>query len=256
MHVNKKLIKGLIFLLSIFSCQALTAQLSIVTEHLAPFQIVTKDSIGGISTEVIEATLKESGYQYTIESHPWTSSYNRAKQEKNTCIYSLARIPKREAMFQWVGHIINSTISFYSLSSNTLTISNLNEAKKYKTAVIKDDVTHHFLLANGFIENEHFYVMNNYDALLKLLEVPSRQIDLVIINDDMINSRVNSSTEASKYKDVHMLKELSLNFYFACSLNTDKKIVTKLIQVMKKLEQAGVYTEIRNKWKKTMVNLL
>ena len=98
--------------------------------------------------------------------------------------------------------------------------------------------------------------MNNYDALLKLLEIPSRKIDLVILNDDLINNRVNNLEEASKYRNVYALKELSFNFHFACSLKTDKKIVDKLKSVMKKLEKNGVYSAIRNKWKKKMVNMI
>lgn len=256
MKVRSWLIKGVAATAMLFSGHIFAIQLSILTEHLAPFQIVTPKAIGGISTEIIEATLSESGYQYSIEAYPWTSSYHRAKHEKNTCIYSLARIPERELLFKWVGHITTSTISFYALKNNELMVNSLEDAKKYKIAVIKDDVTHHFLLSNGFVEGENFYVMNNYDALLQLLEMPSRQIDLVIINDDLINSRVKNKAEVSKYKSVHMLKGLSLDFYFACSLNTEQDIVNKLTNVMKKLEQQGVYSIIRKKWKKSMVNLL
>jgi len=256
MKIFSWLINGLISIAIILSSHAFANQLSILTEHLAPFQIVSEKAIGGISTEIIEATLNESGYQYSIEAYPWTSSYHRAKHEKNTCIYSLARIPDREPLFKWVGHITTSTISFYALTRNQITITDLEDAKKYKIAVIKDDVTHHFLISNGFVEGENFYVMNNYDALLQLLEIPSRRIDLVILNDDLISSRVKSQKEASKYKSVHLLKELSLNFYFACSLNTEQSIVDKLVKVMQKLEQQGVYSVIRNRWKKSMVNLL
>jgi polar amino acid transport system substrate-binding protein len=235
---------------------AVSAKVNIVTEHLAPFQIVTEKAIGGISTEIIKATLKESKIDYALEAHPWSLSYNRALQEKNTCIYSLAHIPERQTRFQWIGHITNSTISLYALSGNPITIQNLAQAKKYKTAVIKDDVTHQFLVSKGFIENENLYVMNNYDSLLRLLEIPSRQIDLVVLNDDLLINRVQNSAEVSKYKSVFMLRELTFNFYFACSLNTDKAIVDSLTNAMKKLEQQGVYSTIKKKWQQTMVNLI
>ena len=54
---------------------------------------------------------------------------------------------------------------------------------------MEDDVAHHFLTSNGFIENESLYVLNNYDALLKLLEMPNRNIDFVILNDDLLAYR-------------------------------------------------------------------
>ncbi|WP_420839704.1 hypothetical protein [Colwellia maritima] len=125
----------------------------------------------------------------------------------------------------------------YSLASKQILITNLNDAKKYKTAVIRDDVTHHFLLSKGFIENENLYVMDNYDSLLKLLETPNRNIDLVVLNDDLIYNRVKSTEAASKYKNVYNMQELTLNFHFACSLNTEKNIVKDLKETMKELEK-------------------
>jgi polar amino acid transport system substrate-binding protein len=89
--------------------------------------------------------------------------------------------------------------------------------------------------------------MNNYDSLLKLLEIPSRQIDLVVLNDDLIANRVQNSAEAKKYKGVFMLKELTLDFYFACSLNTDKAIVDTLKKAMDKMEQQGINSAIKKK---------
>lgn len=231
-------------------------KLTIVTEHLAPFQIVHSTSITGLSTEIVKATLDESEYKYEIVAHPWSLSFNRAQQEENICIYSLARIPERNLLFQWVGHITTSSISLYALKKNGITISSLNDAKKYKIAVIKDDVTHHFLLSKGFVDNENLYVMSNYDALLLLLETPSRQIDLIVINDDLINSRIKGKEEAAKYSNVHELEELTLDFYFACSLSTKKNIVKNLINIMKKLELSGVNSKIRERWKKNMVNLI
>ena len=257
MYLVQQLVKIFTIFYTIFYLSTTHAtSLTIVTEHLAPFQIVTADSITGFSTEIVKATLDKSGFDYKIEAYPWSISFNRTVQESNICIYSLTRIPERESLFQWIGHITTSTVSFYTLKNKPLIIDNLNDAKKYKIAVIKDDVTHHFLLSKGFVENKNLYVMSNYDALLQLLEIPNRQIDLIIINDDLINSRLENKAYASKYLNVHVLDELTLDFYFACSLSTNKKIINTLAIIMKKLEISGAYSIIRNKWKKKMVNLV
>lgn len=241
-----------VFLL-FFSKEISATELTILTEHLAPYQIVSEGSIKGLSTEIVTATLQQSQYKYDIVAYPWAMSYRRAKTEKNTCIYSLARIPVRESAFKWVGHITSGTISLYSLSSRQIFISTVEEAKNYNIAVIRDDVTHHFLLTKGFIENENLYVVNQYEALLKLLELPSRNIDLVVLNDDMLKHRVKSLAEMLKYRPVFPLKELALNFHLACSLNTDKKVIDNLIDAMKVLEHRGVFKKIRKKWEKNMM---
>jgi len=254
--VNEALVVGLVLFLAFFCGRVLATKLNILTEHLAPYQIVSKDSIKGLSTEIVEATLKESQYAYDIAAYPWALSFSRAKYGKNTCIYSLARIPQRETLFKWVGHIASSTISLYSLKNSQIVISNLEEAKKYNVAVIRDDATHQFLLTKGFVENENLYVVNNYDVLLKLFDLTSRHIDLVVLNDDLLKNRVKDLNEVSKYSSVFQFKELTLNFHFACSLNTEQKIVDNLINSMKVLEKRGVFLGIRNKWKKNMVSLI
>tara|TARA_R110000737_G_scaffold77432_2_gene108589 strand:+ start:16788 stop:17609 length:822 start_codon:yes stop_codon:yes gene_type:complete len=253
---KNKLITGFMLLAILFSGQSISTTLNIVTEHLAPFQIVKGDNISGLSTEIIKATLTEANITYSLAAHPWSLSYNSALQKKNTCIYSLARIPTRSALFQWIGHITTSSTSLYALNSNPLAISKLAQAKNYKIAVIKDDVAHHFLLSKGFIENKNLYVMDNNDALLKILEIPSRQIDLVVINDDLLNRRLDKVSDMAKYKNVYMFKELLLDFYFACSLNTEKTIVTSLKQAMNKLEQLGAFSDIKKKWQGNMINIL
>jgi polar amino acid transport system substrate-binding protein len=255
MQIINKLFIALTTVLLSYSSHAFTAKINIVTEHLAPFQIVTEKAIGGLSTEIVTATLQASKLDYNLEAHPWSLSYNRALHHPNTCIYSLAYIPERKMRFQWIGQITKSTISLYALSKRSIVIQNLAQAKNYKIAVIKDDVTHHFLISKGFVENENLYVMNNYDSLLKLLEIPSRQIDLVVLNDDLLANRVKNSVKAKKYKGVFTLKDLILDFYFACSLNTDKAIVDTLRKAMDKMEEQGINSAIKKKWQQKMINI-
>ena len=236
--------------------RVLAVELNTVTEHLAPYQIVSEDTVTGLSTEIVEATLQASQYTYKIIPYQWALSFHRAQQEKDICIYSLARIPKREPLFKWVGHIISSSVSLYSLSAAEINIKTIEDAKNYNIAVLRDDVSHHFLLSKGFIENKNIYVVNNYHALLKFLDSPDRNIDLVVLNDDLLNNRIDDSKEAIKYKNVFQFQELTLDFYLACSLKTENKIVDNLKNSMSELEKRGVLSKIRNDWKKTMVNLL
>jgi polar amino acid transport system substrate-binding protein len=239
-----------------FSQSVLATKLNILTEHLAPYQIVTDNSITGLSTEIVKATLKETPYEYNITAYPWALAYNMSLRSKNTCIYSLARIPQREPMFKWIGHIVFSSISLYAEKNSHIVISNLEDAKKYNIAVIRDDVTHQFLLSKGFVENKNLYVVNKYDALLKLLDLSSRNIDLVILNDDLLKNRIKDLDVTSAYKRTYQFKELTLDFYFACSLETEPEIVDNLIKTMQALDKKGTFSRIKDKWREKMVNLI
>lgn len=251
----------LALLMTCFFCYQCIAQdiaatpnnkISVLTEHLAPFQIVTENGVKGYSTDIVNAVFEASDLDYSIEALPWSLAFHRAKKETNACLYSLVRIPQREDSFQWVGQIATSTTSFYSLSNRNITIEKLSDARKYVTAVMKDDVAHHFLLTQGFAENESLYVLSNYDALLKLLAMPNRNIDFVILNDDLLAYRLQDSREAKRYQNVHKIEELTLNFYLGCSLSTPKASIDKLSRAMVSLEKNGKLPAIRKEWQKKM----
>jgi len=224
-------------------------QLSIVTEHLAPFQIVKKNGdISGFSTEIIKAALDKTQYAYTISAFPWTFSYNQVLRDNNTCIYSLAYTPERSKKFIWVGEISRSSISFYSLKAKNISLTNIEDAKVYNVAVIKDDLSHHYLLSKGFEVGKHFNVIDNYDALLKMLERRQGSIDLVILNDELLKNRLKSQKEQNKYKKSFVVDDLELVFYFACNRELSKEVTDKISTAFDEIKSDGSYQEIKNKW--------
>jgi polar amino acid transport system substrate-binding protein len=85
--IKGKLAVGTVVFFVLLSGQVLATKLNIVTVHFPPYQIVSEGLIEGLSTEIVEATLKESQYAYGITAYPWVLSFGRAKHRKNTCIY-------------------------------------------------------------------------------------------------------------------------------------------------------------------------
>jgi hypothetical protein len=98
--------------------------------------------------------------------------------------------------------------------------------------------------------------MTNYDALLKFLETLSRGIDLIAIKDDLINNCLNDKIDSVRYQNVFLFEDLTLDFYLACRLKTAKDITAKLSETMKQLETSGLNTNIRDKWRQNIVNLI
>lgn len=242
-------VKYILFSLLLVSCLASAQQLRILTEHLAPFQIVKDNNeVDGFSTDVVREVLNRSGHSYVIEAYPWTYSYKQALNKNNTCVYSLAYTQERKEKFQWIGEIARSTISFYSLKSKNVVLNSFEEARHYNVAVIKDDVTHHFMLSKGFVEEKNLYVMGNYDALLKLLEIRKNSIDLVILNDDLLKHRVHSLDEENKYQKHIVIEELELIFNLACNLKTPTDITKSLSKAMIEMKADGSYQKIKQKW--------
>lgn len=80
--------------------------LKIVTEYLKPYQIKNEDgSLGGYGTDIVQALLTLTNKKADIAVLPWARAYRMALNEPNVLIFSIARTPHRENLFQWIGTI-------------------------------------------------------------------------------------------------------------------------------------------------------
>jgi polar amino acid transport system substrate-binding protein len=224
-------------------------QITFVTEHLPPFQIVEENkAIDGFATEVLRAAMKLTPYSYTIEAHPWSLSYTFAQKNNNTCIYSIARIPSRESLFQWAGEITKMNSSFYAHKDSKIKLNTLEDAKNYVVAVVKDDFTHHLLLENGFVENKNFYALDNTPNLLRLLNGRKDIIDLLILGDSPLRNNTSVSSGFNKYKKIISFEEMNMMFNIACSLTTDPEVVHQISSALTDIKQQGTFSKIERKW--------
>jgi polar amino acid transport system substrate-binding protein len=262
-YLRKRKINGLLLILLFIgqSCLANNSQITLVTEHLPPYQIVNNNNyeISGFATEIVKEVLKRSQYQYTITAYSWVRSYNLAIKKPNTCIFSIARIPTREQLFSWIGTITeknNAVVWGLKSNNHSQNIKNIEDLKSYVTAVNKNDVTHIGMKENGFSEGEHLYVLHNSQSLLKLL-FKRPEIDFIIADDITINYRAKlAGIDINLLQRVLEIENLSLNFYLACNLNSDKKIIESLTLKLKELHQDGSYQKILARWKSVMPHLL
>ncbi|MFT5635282.1 MAG: polar amino acid transport system substrate-binding protein [Cognaticolwellia sp.] len=69
-----------------------------------------------------------------------------------------------------------------------------------------------------------------------------------MINDYLLTNRVNNAIESSKYKNVYSFENFKFEFYFACSLKTEKAIIQSLSKTMEKLEKEGAFAKRKKKW--------
>lgn len=233
-----------------------TKILHLVTEHLPPYQIVIKNEvISGFAIDVIKEIMERSHYSYTLNSYPWTRSYKLAQQKVDHCIFSMVRMESREKLFKWVGPIsfVNQT-SLWGLQDREIEVKNLEDAKKYTVAVSRDDMTHLGLVEKGFKEGKNLYVIENTKSLVHLL-INRPEIDLIIADIVTIEYHIRlAGAVRSQLQRVYQVKELPLNFYFACSKKTDDKIVQHLTEKLQSLYQDGTYDLIWQEWRERLID--
>ena len=199
--------------------------------------------------------MKRSQYVYTMNSYSWARSYKLAQIKANHCIFSIARTKSREDLFKWVGPIsyVNNT-AMWALKGRKIDVSNLNDAKKYTIAVSRDDLTHIGLKERGFKDGEHLYVLDNTRSLVNLL-MTRPGIDLIVANDMTIKFHVElAGATTDDLQRIYEIRDLPLNFFFACSKNTNEKVIQHLAEKLQSLYQDGSYDAIWEKWRDQLIS--
>lgn len=237
-------------------CLAQQTEITLVTEHLPPYQMIQKDSsVTGFAVEVVEEVFKRADVSYALHGYPWVKSYNIALKKNNYCIFSIARIPSREDLFTWVGSITeqnNAVVWGLKSNEHSREIKTLDDLKNYTTAVNKDDVTHTGMLNIGLTEDKNLYVLHHTESLINLL-VTRPAIDFIVADDITISHRAKlSGVSMDLLQRVIEVESLPLNFYLACNLKTDENIVKKLKTSLSTIHQDGTYQKILSKWKSQM----
>lgn len=121
-----------LFIVSVMFAAKVEAQkLTIYTEEFPPFNFTEKGKITGVSTEIVQHVMADTGIGYRIKSLPWKQSYRLAQNEPNTLIFSISRNSRREALFKWIGILTPTTYSVMALKSRSdIKIARLGDMKR------------------------------------------------------------------------------------------------------------------------------
>ncbi|WP_447649222.1 substrate-binding periplasmic protein [Pseudomonas abietaniphila] len=222
----------------------------VVTENLSPYNMIENGEVTGLSTDVVKAVLSSVGDSPRIEVLPWARAYDIALHSENVLIYSIARTPARERLFKWVGAIAPTNWYLFSLSDRPVTLSSLEDAKRYRIATVKQDVGEQFLLAHGFEFGRQLQSSSTYEHNYRKLKVD--HVELWISNE------LNAISLMRKHGDdpiTTMVRSLPLpelssedGLYMAFSLGTSDDIVERYRQDLQSIRARGDYDAIMEKW--------
>ena len=199
--------------------------LSFLTMESAPFSYMdpaTKE-ITGISTEMVAEAAKRAGIPYSLNLFPWMRTYSLVQADSDKCIYPLARLPEREALFKWVGPLTSNKWVLYAKNDFRGTIHNLSDAAKYSIGGVEQEGVTLFLKSHGM--NVDVVV----DGKLNLKKLEAHHIDL------WATGLATSKAIAAKagVNNIKVVMELkSIDHYLACNLNVHEETVDMLNQAL------------------------
>lgn len=251
--LNRLLLLSVLMLLaaSAFS-QPASAEpaLRIVTEELPPYNMTQDGRATGMSTEVVQAVLKEIGVEAPIQSMPWARAYELALNDSNVLIYSIARTPAREELFHWVGAIAPTQWYIFSLAERPIKLNSLNDARGHQIATVNQDVGEQYLVSKGFRIGEELQSSTKYEHNFRKLKVD--HVELWISNElnALYLTRQNGEDPEKVLIRSLPLPELTSDegLSMAFSRDTPVQTVEKFRLGLETIRRNGIYDAIMRKW--------
>ncbi len=237
--MNGKWLGGLLFSMLCLTQIAHADTIVVVTEDNYPLSYEENGQVVGQATELVKETLDGAGLAYTIGMYPWARAYGMARTEPYVLIYSMARTPEREEQFKWVGAVAPRIYVLYKLRSREdIAITTLEEAKAYRIGVVKDDVRHKYLVAEGVSVEE---VTNDTQNMMKLR---SGRIDLFPISPKKLEGLCETENVDCASFAPAMELDFRPDLYMAFSNATPDDIVERARAAYETLKQEGALTRL------------
>lgn len=229
---------------------AMAAQtLQIVTEEYPPFNYTENGKLTGVSTEIVQALLKETGFQGDFHSLPWARAYELALQGENTLIYTITRTPQRESLFKWVGVVASPRHYLFAWARRPLKLERLDDARRYQIATVNEDVGEQFLMAHGFIKGRDLQSNSRYVFGYEKLKLGRVQLWVM---DELVASYVTRQAGDDPDKvlvKALWLEELSGGHYLAFGPRTPDALVERFRRALDTLRRNGTLAAILQKWR-------
>lgn len=221
----------------------------VLTEEYPPYNYTDGGKLTGLSTEVVEAVLKELKLHGEFQSMPWARAYETARGTPGVLIYSIGRTPERDKLFKWVGVIAPTNYYLFGQPGRAYSIDSLEAAKKYRIATVNEDVGEQFLMAHGFVKGQNLQPSVKYELNYEKLKLG--RVDLWIMNELTASylARQAGDDPTRTLARVYSIPELSgEGYYMAFGKQTPDATVERFRQALKHLKRSGVYEQLQRKW--------
>jgi polar amino acid transport system substrate-binding protein len=224
-----------------------SAALTFLTEENPPFNYTEKGVLTGAATEIVREMANRAGFAFKTEVLSWDTAYVRAQGERNTCLFSTARLESRERIFLWVGPIATNYWAVYGKGDFGVPVKVLKDLAPYRIGAVSRDAKGDFLRDNGvtnlrLVRDDH----DNPGRLLLPADDPNH-IDLWITG--LYNG--HSLADAAKVKPVKVgMIAAEQPLFVACNPQTDRATVKALGDALDAMRADGALAKINAAWEK------
>ncbi|NVD08888.1 transporter substrate-binding domain-containing protein [Vibrio sp. JPW-9-11-11] len=211
------------------------------TEAYPPANFIQDERMTGYSVDILLAASEMVNEPITMSQitlQPWARSYRTVLTRKNSILFSTTRSEHREALFQWVGPIVDIKVVVLARKDAKIAINDPLDMANYRIGVIRDDIGEQSLLELGIPREamqEASYVTVLAEQLMK------KRIDLLVYAERAAFwwSR-QAGVDPDIFEVVYVVKQGDV--YYAVNRDTSAEVVKKLqkgLDMLKQTDESG-----------------
>ena len=217
--------------------------LTFLTEENPPLNYMKNGRLVGLSAAVVSEMTRRSELAADVKLVAWSDAFQRAQTDPSACVFSTARLPARNSMFQWVGPISRGYWSAFALDGFADYVPKVDDLKKYRIGVV-GDARARYLRQRGFANLVE--VERDTENPPKLTLDPKKEggIDLWITQGFM-------AAEIARKVGVGSVKEvfagiMSQEYWLACNLQMPKGTIRSLSEALDGMRKDGTYRKLND----------
>ncbi len=215
--------------------------LKLLTEENPPLNYTENKKLTGPATDVVQEMGKRAGIKLDVEVMVWDTAYPKAQADKETCLYSTARLSNRENLFKWVGPIATNKWGLYALGGFKPQINSLKDVRPFRVGGIESDAKTEFLKQSGVTNIVEVNDDKINPAKLTLNRKENQRIDLWITSVGMAKKTAQQAKVAD-IKLVYVVREVEL--FLACSPRTLPATLKGMQDALDAMKKDGGYEKI------------
>lgn len=189
-----------------------------------------RDDIGGTSTEVVKALLADAGYDYRMRLRNWGVGYGRTLERPYYGIFSTARTPQRENIFQWVGPIAQYNWTIFRYEGSDIEVDDIDDLRTLRVGGYANSAT------TLFLQDQGIEVSTLPNDSLNAQRLAQGQIDVWIASD--VNAY--DLAEEAGYPAIEPAWIIrTVDMYLAMNKDTPVEIVNRLQASLERVQSQG-----------------
>ena len=230
-------------LIAFLHLDAAAQTLTLTTEDYPPFDIVDTQTgqFSGISTDKVLELMRRTGEKFTLNAYPWARSFQMARSDANTCVFSTTRTPEREQMFKWVGPLAKINWMIFGRAGDKRRPKKIEDLRPYVMGTYRNDAVGEFLVAKGFKTD---LANSDGDNPRKLMY---ERFDFWATEE--LHGIAMLKTQNLSDKIIPLFPFNQEKMYLACNLGIAQKRINRLNLALKEMERDNTAATIEKKYK-------